>query len=1038
MFKLVYILLLTNLIRANSNLNTAGVLLNARIQCEYKDKDGDSLVLNCTLITGQSMSSNSLNNNANINTNTNSLDTSGVSINSLGIGGDVQNSPGNMGSAQSSAGVSIRVGLDKSWRTPWESLSINHNIIRTFIWRNSKLSDLGEYAFKDLSFLQRLDLSYNKLQHLNAFTFKNFELDLIELDLSHNLFQLIPFDLFASKRLQNIEILRMNENPIVHLSRRPFELVRNSLKTIELNHCQIRSIDANTFDDMKQLESISLIGNHLRYLNELTFRDLNLRSFYVHDNPLVCDCHMRWLINYLKSVDYQQQTYETQIAGSDLAQSTIFPFWGRNTVKQANVFTPQMSVALAAQQFLKCDQPNSLKSKPNFLDINPDSFMCDVQISLRDNIAEAAYDLSDDAVLICDVYGDPEPNIYWSFGQKPIQKALNNEDDKYHINELRSVPNPNRNSNPNGYAAYFASSSSTAQATNKTSELRIKNLQSSDIGFYTCTAEILGSNNRKQITFNLKQVRGTALSGLTSASGIVAGGVSFLASSLFSKPLSNWTLVLLLAVLVSLIVFILVLSSFVCWKCRTKRKHKKKLLNDELMIRKEEEKLLFTSSACNGTLSNGKAVHLADVTDHHNHYNQNYLANESSTTLISNNKMSSSIRMAYPNVPINEIYANHSLLTTTSTTTGSYLANGQTIAIDTSNQTPRYHLLQQQQQNNQNADCYYDDLRYNAVDEHHVQQQAGVYSSPYRQNQAGQSYSPMIRRDDPTVPLYATLKPKLMQQQQQHQRQYSSNYAPYSTLHRSNQNTPPLPLPRRNNGYQLSMGLPPPPPPPPPLPPVKPKRTFEYVIGAPQNRDLYSESGAFLLAGEDSTPPVEFEQAELVNYQINFDSKKKHKTTKKSKQHGGYNQEQGSTTSLDEEDLDLNDLKDFEDVTFDNLSKPNEQVNPKRVVRVSASIEKAHKQEKENKSITKQLIENLQNTNHSNSSEQSLLLKSSDKSSSENTINNVNLDNQAELSAGLKAKQTPMGVNSISNGDVNSEDSNAAGQTSKIYEETEI
>jgi hypothetical protein len=986
------------------------------------------------------MSSNSLSNNANINTNANSLDTSGVSINSLGIGGDVQqNSPGNMG-AQSSAGVSIRVGLDKSWRTPWESLSINHNIIRTFIWRNSKLSDLGEFAFKDLSFLQRLDLSYNKLQHLNSYTFKNFELDLIELDLSHNSFQLIPFDLFASKRLQNLEILRMNENPIVHLSRRPFELVRNSLKTIELNHCQIRSIDANTFDEMKQLESISLIGNHLRYLNELTFRDLNLRSLYVHDNPLVCDCHMRWLINYLKSVDYQQQTYETQVAGSDLAQSTVFPFWGRNTAKQANVFTAQMSVALAAQQFLKCDQPNSLKAKTNFLDINPDSFMCDVQISLRDGVAEAAYDLSDDAVLICDVYGDPEPNIYWSFGQKPIQKALNNEDDKYHINEIRSVPNPNRNSNSNGYAAYFAGSSSTAQATNKTSELRIKNLQSSDIGLYACTAEILGSNNRKQIAFNLKQVRGTALSGLTSASGIVAGGVSFLASSLFSKPLSNWTLVLLLAVLVSLIVFILVLSSFVCWKCRTKRKHKKKLLNDELMIRKEEEKLLFTS-ACNGTLPcNGKAAHLADVTDHHqhNHYNQNYLANESSTTLISSNKMSSSIRMAYPNVPINEIYANHSLLTTTSTTTGSYLANGQTIAIDTSNQTPRYHLLQQQQQNNQSAECYYDDLRYNSVEAQ--QGNGGVYSSPYRQHQAGQSYSPMIRRDDPTVPLYATLKPKLMQQQQQqHQRQYSSNYAPYSTLHRGSQNTPPLPLPRRNNnnnGYQLSMGLPPPPPPP-PLPPVKPKRTFEYVIGAAPNRDLYSESGAFLL-GEDSTPPVEFEQAELANYQIssNFESKKKHKATKRPKQHGGYNQ-QGSTTSLDEEDLDLNDLKDFEDVTFDNLSKPSEQVGQKRVVRVSASIEKAHKQEKENKSITKQLIENLQNTNHSNSSEQSLLLKSSDKSSSENTINNVNLDNQGELSAG-RAKQTPMGVNSISNGDINSEDSNAAGQNSKIYEETEI
>lgn len=30
----------------------AASALNARIQCEYRDKDGDSLVLNCTLVTG--------------------------------------------------------------------------------------------------------------------------------------------------------------------------------------------------------------------------------------------------------------------------------------------------------------------------------------------------------------------------------------------------------------------------------------------------------------------------------------------------------------------------------------------------------------------------------------------------------------------------------------------------------------------------------------------------------------------------------------------------------------------------------------------------------------------------------------------------------------------------------------------------------------------------------------------------------------------------------------------------------------------------
>ena len=51
-----------------------------------------------------------------------------------------------------------------------------------------------------------------------------------------------------------------------------------------------------------------------------------------------------------------------------------------------------MTVGETAQP-LRCDQPNSLKSQPNFLDINPDSFMCDVLISLRDNIVESVHDL---------------------------------------------------------------------------------------------------------------------------------------------------------------------------------------------------------------------------------------------------------------------------------------------------------------------------------------------------------------------------------------------------------------------------------------------------------------------------------------------------------------------------------------------------------------------------------------------------------------------------------------------------------------------
>ena len=224
-------------------------------------------------------------------------------------------------------------------------------------------------------------------------------------------------------------------------------------------------------------------------------------------------------------------------------------------------------MAGAAQQLLKCDQPNSLRTKPNFLDINPDSFMCDVQISVRLSDSDPGtgiYDSGDDLYLTCEAYGDPEPVVYWSFGQRILEKSLSFEEHKYLIQESRNL-----------------------LSTNKTSELRVKNLQSLDVGVYVCTAEISGSNNRKQAKYQVKEIKG----GLVDARGLVVGGVGILAaatSSLFNRPLSNWTLLLLSAITLFLFIFLLMLLSFICWRCQ-KNKAKK---SDELTKKKEQEKLL--------------------------------------------------------------------------------------------------------------------------------------------------------------------------------------------------------------------------------------------------------------------------------------------------------------------------------------------------------------------------------------------------------------------------------------------------------------
>jgi hypothetical protein len=378
---------------------------------------------------------------------------------------------------------------------------------------------------------------------------------------------------------------------------------------------------------------------------------------------------------------------------------------------------------------------------------------------------------------------------------------------------------------------------------------------------------------------------------------------------------------------------------------------------------------------------------------------------------------------------------------------GIHNINSQTIAIDTSNHTPRFLLLNQNQtQTNQNGqDGYYDDLRYNNED---------VLSSPFKQQQP--TYSPLIRRDDPTIPLYATLKPKSIMQN--NQRQFSNIYQPYSTINRNNgiQNTPPLPMPRKSNNYQLNVGLiglplpPPPPPPPSQQPPIKPKRTFEYAIG-PVSRDLHSESGTFLISGEDSlTIPMNYDQQYDMEHLYTTTNNNRIENILINKSQSYSINNHGSTTSLDEEDLDLNDLKDFEDVTFDNLRKPNEnkqKINNSSLSSLTAEMgnqKKTQKKLEDEKKIYKQKLEVLEykeNTdkNITNSSDQSLLLKSSG-SSFENTINNTNIKNKENEIENSMDTDNSNPINSKLDEVIKEKEqtNNDDIKNPKIYEETEI
>ena len=41
----------------------------------------------------------------------------------------------------------LKVGLAQNWKTPWDEIQLNYDIIKHFIWKSSRISYIGELTF---------------------------------------------------------------------------------------------------------------------------------------------------------------------------------------------------------------------------------------------------------------------------------------------------------------------------------------------------------------------------------------------------------------------------------------------------------------------------------------------------------------------------------------------------------------------------------------------------------------------------------------------------------------------------------------------------------------------------------------------------------------------------------------------------------------------------------------------------------------------------------------------------------------------------
>uniref|UniRef100_A0A6I8NDK7 Leucine-rich repeats and immunoglobulin-like domains protein 2 n=2 Tax=Ornithorhynchus anatinus TaxID=9258 RepID=A0A6I8NDK7_ORNAN len=153
--------------------------------------------------------------------------------------------------------------------------------------------------------LTELDLSYNQLTRLDESVFVGLNL-LERLNLGDNRVTHIADGVF--KGLSNLQTLDLRNNEIswaIEDANEAFAGLSRLTKLI-LQGNQIKSITKKAFIGLEALEHLDLNNNAIMSIQENAFTQTHLKELMLNTSSLLCDCQLKWLLQWLVDSHLQQ------------------------------------------------------------------------------------------------------------------------------------------------------------------------------------------------------------------------------------------------------------------------------------------------------------------------------------------------------------------------------------------------------------------------------------------------------------------------------------------------------------------------------------------------------------------------------------------------------------------------------------------------------------------------------------------------------------------------------------------------------------